>query len=124
MKKKELRIGSYVLLEKKHYHKITGDDLAALDDVAHNKGKRIFHAKPIPLTPPILTACGFHKFNNAWVPADYDETNYMHDYFTVWNLHDGEYKLNTTQFAIEITSLHQLQTIYFALTGQELTIKL
>lgn len=76
---------------------------------------------PISITPDILIATGFHKHNNAWVTADYDEKNYMKDYFTVWNIHDGEYKLNTTQFAIEITSLHQLQNLYFALTGEELT---
>jgi hypothetical protein len=79
--------------------------------------------RPIPLTPEILIACGFHKHNNAWVTADFDEKNYMKDYFTVWNMHEGEYKLNTTQFAIEITSLHQLQNLYFSLTQTELNYK-
>ncbi len=82
------------------------------------------HLMPIPLTPELLQKAGLHKHNNAWVTGDYDEKNYMKDYFTIWNVHDGEYKLNTTQFAIEVTSLHQLQNLYYALTSTELNIQL
>lgn len=76
---------------------------------------------PIPITPDVLEKLGFHKHNNAWVTEDYDERNYTKDYFTIWNLHEREYKLNTTQFAIPITSLHQLMNLYQSLTGTELT---
>lgn len=75
---------------------------------------------PIELSPEVLLACGFHKHNNAWVQEEYDEDNYDKDYFTIWNIKDGEFNLNTSQFPVVLTSLHQLMNVYFSLTGKEL----
>lgn len=81
---------------------------------------------PIPLTPEILLACGF----------GYDRSN---EYWTFYSLpnnwHIGESCHNEPSAGVEkgkfywgenykeIKSLHQLQNLYFALTGSELEYK-
>lgn len=90
-------------------------------------GAEIYSNKynPIPLTPELLQKCGFKKYNNAWVPIDYNEKDYNRWRFTIWDQFDGEdLKYNSAEFQISLTSLHQLQNLYYALTGQELQIKL
>ena len=64
-------------------------------------------SRPIPLTPEILEKCGFensYKFGMVW-------HNYLKRYAVVVN---GESIENVPQ------NLHQLQNLYFALTGTEL----
>jgi hypothetical protein len=78
---------------------------------------------PIPLTPEILERCGFvkhekfdfyknyialsEKFQNNWVVAEFNRI-------------DGQGHLLRVSFS----SLHQLQNLYFSLTGQELTVNI
>lgn len=121
---KELRIGNYV-------HKI---DAAIYDSkieysnrlhvISHND---IYHIvedgdptnHPIPLTPEWMEQCGFnirpgnrfYIFHNERVLFEY------------W-LHDGSVVIEGAFFGGKIQHLHQLQNLYFALTGEELTIKL
>lgn len=78
---------------------------------------------PIPLTPEILVKCGFKKLNNAWVPIDYSATDYLKWSFTIWDNKDGTYRYNSAEFIPELKSLHQLQNLYYALTGEELIYK-
>lgn len=80
---------------------------------------------PIPLTPEILDKCGFEK--NCHV------LNLNDDWFLGWEnfiyLQD-EKQLLPNGYACEriefkdCANLHQLQNLYFALTGTELEIKL
>ena len=79
--------------------------------------------KPIPLTPEILVKCGFKKLNNAWVPIDYSATDYLKWSFTIWDNKDGTYRYNSAEFIPELKYLHQLQNLYYALTGEELIYK-
>lgn len=124
----ELRIGNWVQMQDvPNGSEMPGSmfqwDSAHWWDVETSR-LRVSMLNPIPLTPEILEKCGFHKHNNAWVLDDFSETDYNKDFFTIWNIHDGNYHLNTTNFPVELHSLHQLQNLYFALTGTELNIEL
>jgi hypothetical protein len=78
--------------------------------------------EPIPLSPEILEKCGFYKFNNAWKLVSDKNKGYTTWIFTIWD-NDGEYSYNSAEFNPVLTSLHQLQNLYFSLCGEELTYK-
>jgi len=71
-------------------------------------------AKPISLTPEILEACGFIKFKkNVWRKGQlqwYSHLAYLKNEDT-----DECYYIPTI-----VDYLHQLQNLYYALTGEEL----
>ncbi len=67
---------------------------------------------PIPLTEDILLKCGFEKALNGW--WDKDE---------IFSYRDGYFGFGTNRHT-KIDYLHQLQNLYFALTGEELKINL
>jgi len=72
----------------------------------------------IPLTPEILEKCGFAKLPNCFDCerfhiAKEDEADYWWCFFN-----------KNGAFINKIKYLHQLQNLYFALTGEELTINL
>jgi len=74
------------------------------------------HFQPIPLTPALLYNAGFST------PRDYVSTvvergGVMIDY------HLGKFRLRENN-RITIDYVHQLQNLYFALTGEELSITL
>lgn len=70
----------------------------------------------IPLTPELLKRCGFEKgINNP----DYHDLRF----FVLTKIEEG-YRLRNCDYpGRDIKYLHQLQNLYFALTGEELTIK-
>lgn len=73
-----------------------------------------FEIDPIPLTEEILLKCGFEKAKvntiiNAYISFSFYLTIYDDKLFYEWK--GGN---------IEVKHLHQLQNLYFALTGQEL----
>ncbi|MCE5225881.1 MAG: hypothetical protein LLG05_08460 [Porphyromonadaceae bacterium] len=78
--------------------------------------------QPIPLTPELLEKCGF-KSNHPtyyYIPI---EDNCLHVYYS----NNGLYGYNVKYmhaYLGEIKYLHQLQNLYFALTGEELEIDL
>lgn len=72
----------------------------------------------IPLTPEILEKCGFvmHKTSQLWRKDNF----YLHHYL----ISDNEYCFKYSDFtSSSIQYLHQLQNLYFALTGEELIYK-
>lgn len=120
MKAEELRIGNWIE-DKEHfkgYFQVEGVAkytvqsplwTLELDDIA-----------PIPLTEDWLCRCGFSKQSMYF----YYDTSYR-----IEQLLNGEYcfrvRVNGSEshpIAI-ISKLHQLQNLYHALTGEELTIK-
>ena len=111
----ELRIGNWVYENSKP---------KKVHSVSNINAKNYSKISPIPLTPEILEKCGFFKFNNAWVLKSFIETDYLKWHFSIWNQHDGIYTYNSAEFCPELTSVHQLQNLYFALTGEELKINL
>jgi hypothetical protein len=81
---------------------------------------------PIPLTPELLEKCGFEiKMHTKGIR--YIEVNSY-----LWLLIVGDEKIHLCLASAEwmhdlqarVTSLHQLQNLYFSLTNQELTIHL
>jgi hypothetical protein len=73
---------------------------------------------PIPLTPEILEKCGFEKD----IDDMYLETK--HILFVSYNDDEFVHCKNTAlDTLVSIKYLHQLQNLYFALTGEELTFK-
>jgi hypothetical protein len=124
MKAQELRIGNYHLYhivdkldERGEYDeicKIDADDFGILENFDCPE------YKPIPLTEEWLLKFGFEKMSS----------NYERGWLLLW----GNLKTGTIDFVINephsskrhITALkyvHQLQNLYFALTGEELKIK-
>lgn len=106
------------------------------------------HVRPLALTPEILLACGFVKGKIKGVtrlvadlddtdPADKKKYTYFWDLKVPKNDHVQDLStFNLVQFGkgsdifwghqwlrVKVTSLHQLQNLYFALTGTELTYK-
>ena len=82
--------------------------------------------QPIPLTPEILEKCGFERRNYGWIINKLKEAN--DSYFGLFYINDNagdlSLKLNSAYCpCAEIKHLHQLQNLYFALTGEELTFK-
>lgn len=129
MDAKEIRIGNWVNLiaidQKIEINSVIGTGLGGLFTWIE-KGEEyedsLTAVEPIPLTPEILEKCGFVK-----------QTEYIYE--NDKNLF--EIIMNADQFfygqwgsdgfsidGIELRHLHQLQNLYFALTGEELTIKL
>lgn len=124
----ELRIGNWVnFMEDDTRFKVTEINPTGIsvENSDESTWIELDQFSGIKLTPEILIATGFHKHNNAWVQDDYSETNYNHWYFTIWDQFDGaELKYNSAEFQVELKSVHQLQNLYFVLTGTELEIKL
>lgn len=90
--------------------------------------------EPIPLTPEILEACGFkNTYGNTDIFSK--TTILLNEHprtFHIINVPESGYKgyqLTIERYEkgvpmdIELEYLHQLQNLYFALTGEELTIK-
>lgn len=77
---------------------------------------------PIPLTPEILLACGFKNIQGDYWMKDND-LMIAEDSGWWWTNSwepDGEFGFDALATYREIESLHQLQNLYFCLTGSEL----
>lgn len=82
------------------------------------------HLDGIPLTPEILEKCGF--VNNDDPMGDFEEM-YENELGDKIDKENGIYKWwhNDRYYTyVELKTLHQLQNLYFALTGEELEVKL
>jgi hypothetical protein len=74
--------------------------------------KRLDDYSPIQLTPEILEKCGFWKGNFAGlVNGDF-----------IWSL--GVLSIREGAYFISCQYLHQIQNIFFALTGTELEVNI
>lgn len=77
--------------------------------------------EPIPLTPEILEKAGFSSGSEIYYTLDFFVITKSIDHQT-W-----EFKIKTSwaeNRTIGLRYVHQLQNLYFALTGTELEIKL
>lgn len=128
MKANELRIGNWININGQYVNIGYG----VIMDM-HKKQKGIKNSyldtltfNPIPLTPEILEKCGFTKMNNGWNMGE--RKSYMDVIFSLFddNYCQGELdlRLNGSDLPMpKVKYLHQLQNLYFALTGEELTFK-
>jgi hypothetical protein len=116
MKATDLRIGNWVNLYDDYNSEVTGltntnkvwcVNNPHNENCAWNPDK----IKPIPLTEGWLKKLGFEKALNGW----WDETEN-------WCCNNNDFYLGAKMFLAKVDYVHQLQNLYFALTGKELTI--
>lgn len=118
MKPNELRRGNWVgTVYSAPYIKITEIKNAVVCGL-NCKGISYASLKPIPLTEEILLNCGFEKFLKGIKGSDIHDT-YRLGFFQIEN-HFGIYMFH----GIEIKHIHQLQNLFFAISGHELNIEL
>lgn len=120
MESRELRIGNWVYnettRENMEVYPMMIPQLNRLDGTSHN-------IKPIPITEEILLKCGFvigMRLQN-FVKGKYcfvdKKDGIVYGEFS----EEGIFYFNSKT---KMYYIHQLQNLYFALTGQELEIKL
>lgn len=118
----ELRIGNIVYYDSAEgdllTNRIDWQDLKWVSE--DEKGFNLVHS-PIPLTEEILLKAGFEKVSNESEALKYSlngfDLVFTYDEWT-WSPIQGA-KIGTN-----IKYIHQLQNLYFALTGEELKIEL
>ena len=102
--KTELRIGNWVHFENKS---TAGDFQMDVDDFNND------NLTPIPLTEEWLVKFGFKTDNR-------DDFTIYHNKYTTFIMQDGRYYFSAPVYCFK--HVHQLQNLYFALTGKELII--
>jgi len=105
----ELRIGNWVNCL------LLGNYKLRSGDIEEDKANDIY--KPILLTPEILIACGFKYMGYGWKHPDHFRpfVGYHQGFHLYWEPD------HTATMVKDVMYLHQLQNIYFSLTGEELT---
>lgn len=124
MKANELRIGNWLLGANGKYLQVDPYGISVIADESVD-------CKPIPLTPEILEKCGFVKWSNTFLFIEMEKNTWVNQYLLI-RFKNSEInqviahnrRPNMGTLVNSISSLHQLQNIYFALTGTELEIKL
>ena len=122
MEAKHLRIGNYI----ERHNKVTGvKDIVQVDGgtpLLAFEGMTTLKFNPIPLTEECLLKFGFAQRLKTYDCNFYENRklsiNIRSDYATVFL---KQYKQDS--YLISIEYVHQLQNLYFALTGEELEIK-
>lgn len=109
MKAQELRIGNYYD-NNGRFNKVTP---SVIQDVMESERT---WCKPIPLTEEILLKCGFNETEK--LPGT--QKRYEKKKIKISISNSGNFYTNK----IQVIYLHQLQNLYYALTNEELTIKL
>lgn len=126
MKASELRIGSLVMVSGKvrKVAVIKPDAIhCRIDGAPHVLKAYSIHrfgldkVEPIPLTEEWLVKFGFEKLYSEYTKGDLMIENEYTDK-GVWNVSIGKYQSPT-----DMLFVHQLQNLFFALTGKELEIK-
>lgn len=130
MKNTELRIGNYFLYDNRIQVVNGVIDINGgyrIDFKTEHKRKLVKYCHPIPLTEEWLLKFGFYTDNESWYYSlDFDKNQ---DTFKICPLYSngipsGMFSvLNCMACVKKIQFVHQLQNLYFALTGEELTLK-
>lgn len=117
MKASELRIGNWVEYHYPHDEEWDRLDIT-LEDLKDIEGDLGELFRPLPLTEKWLLGLGFELLSGDWVVAK----NKNSPEFTIHNK-KGDYRF-TPVWCVDykpIKYVHQLQNLYYALTGEELT---
>jgi hypothetical protein len=133
MKTNELRLGNLIYMKNQNPFNINWEGLpvTALHIMEGEWGMNPENYKPIPITAEWLERLGFkHKYLGNNSIYQLDESKFYIDIDTDFN---GRPLIQLDFFFGGIDSypqdidhieyIHQLQNLYFSLTGQELTIK-
>ena len=125
--KNELRLGNFVM------DVIISKEWMIVDEIGETVGATVINREkyplpkgwqmgPIALNEDILGKCGFEPYNDDGLLRCIGMES-----FTLQNRYLSENgfdaKLWNEDIMPIVTSLHQLQNLYYALTGEELTIK-
>lgn len=121
MKANELRIGNYIQREDLASRELRFEQVLELCDKVTTTGPvkvvcDYNDIKPIPLTEQWLLDFGFKKINGKYFRVGFQLK-------AVKVIDDIGYHFKREGLSIEIKHVHQLQNLYFALTGEELTKK-
>lgn len=116
MKANELRIGNLVEINAPIINKVIAVDVYHISKIKKNKDC----CKPIPLTEEWLLKFGFEK-------TEWDNNNSFrkmigNNDYTIVFYSNGICEISDI-ITKKIDYVHQLQNLYFALTGEELTLK-
>jgi hypothetical protein len=114
MKANELRIGNLIF---------TGDDNMVLK-VQHGTIRGVLYnhlnVKPIPLTEEWLLKFGFEDSLKGWGGSQGSDYHYKKEFVEIQTYDsDNNWHLKN-KFDVKFKHVHQLQNLYFALTGEEL----
>ena len=117
---RELRIGNFLLFEDNSVIEVRGIHPSGKNIHDGKKWIEVFRLNPISLTEDWLLKFGFEYEQDG-----FDGVN--KSFITLLRVGGNHsiYQLSIKEIAILtfIESVHQLQNLYFALTGTELTIK-
>ena len=118
MKKEHLRIGNLVSVYANTYRVLTIDNSFVRGIDEENQTYSIIplkHLKPIELNDEWLFKLGFEKKMGSGIFLRETDINKM-DYYNDTVIFDDWF----TKLQRQIQHLHQLQNLYFALTGEEI----
>lgn len=110
MKAKELRIGNLVEINAPIINKVIAVDVYHISKIKKNKDC----CKPIPLTEEWLVNFGFYEREFSFDKGSFYLTK---------RIGEKAYLYQETKSPFRVEFVHQLQNLYFALTGEELTLK-
>jgi len=123
MKANELRIGNYFIDTVGSYcnpntiqqvHKIDRYGVNGWQDMGASGVCEFEQMNPIPLTEEWLLKFGFEKYGNEFTKED---INIYHKELNEFRCRIDDYN------HVVLLYVHALQNLFFALTGEELTIK-
>lgn len=124
MKASELRIGNLVYSNNYPVTVCAIDEDGEITTTSNYEGTLNGDITPIPLTEEWLLKFGFEQSEEHepfTIFRDLVDTTYKIALY-IWE-HNGHYSPMITGCNCELYYVHQLQNLYFALTGEELTIK-
>jgi hypothetical protein len=119
MKASDLRIGNFVN-NKGRLDIVTCLEHVTFEDITNVRGQyyEVFIPEPIPLTEEWLLKFGFGKNdNNQFILMEGSVDILFNKDLNGWTCDGINFSINMTEH------VHQLQNLYFALTGEELEIK-
>jgi hypothetical protein len=131
----ELRIGNLVLSPQGvgyspkgiiKVESIFGDGINHWQDMGAGGRASFTDIQPIPLTPEILEKCGFEFVEDSFGDQDLSRWQYTFENYgksiDIY-LTDGSCNLSDRENQ-QLNYVHQLQNLFFAISGRELEVKL
>ena len=116
VKSKDLRIGNFVYL----FYDENENEQSILK-FEFDSGWNFDYIKPIPLTEEWLLKFGFKKgFNDTDMRVQVTKDCSM----SIWTCDEKDNCIIGDDLVLTIQYVHQLQNLYFVLTGEELIIKI
>ena len=137
MKANELRIGNLVfndyLKVNKYIVGIFDNEiwLSNTDELDQNQRSNVESINGIPLTEQILLKCGFESYKTYLLRKKINDDFYLifspkdtRPLYCILRMYNDDMDmLQECNNIVDCNYLHQLQNIYFALTGEELELK-